>query len=189
MSNVIPLRPRDRVSAISDEFRDLQGKSNIPAPTMASALTALKKLGVNCSYDEFKDIRYVGGESLGSEIGQLSDDTCLLIRKICRDRFGFDPGKDNTWDAVNLMCRMNTFNSVVDYLDGLRWDGVKRIDTFLIDYMHAEDTPLNRHIGKMVLVASVRRARHPGCKYDYMTVAGEFAGQREIQRHRCTLWR
>jgi predicted P-loop ATPase len=36
---------------------------------------------------------------------------------------------------------------------GLTWDGVSRLDTWLIDFLGAEDTKLNRGIGKLTLVA------------------------------------
>jgi predicted P-loop ATPase len=57
---------------------------------------------------------------------------------------------------------------VCDYLDGLQWDGQKRLDTWVIRYLGAEDTPLNRAFGRKMLVAAVRRARQPGCKFDYV---------------------
>jgi len=45
-----------------------------------------------------------------------------------------------------------------------------RLDTWLITYLGADDTPLNRAIGKFTLVAAVRRARKPGCKFDHILV-------------------
>ncbi|NOZ33197.1 MAG: hypothetical protein GXP01_09045, partial [Alphaproteobacteria bacterium] len=56
------------------------------------------------------------------------------------------------------------------YLKGLVWDGVDRLDIWLIDFMEAEDTPLNRAIAKIVLVAAVRRVREPGVKFDTIAV-------------------
>jgi predicted P-loop ATPase len=47
---------------------------------------------------------------------------------------------------------------------------VARIGTWLIDYWGAEDTPLVRAIGRKMLVAAVRRARSPGCKFDFIPV-------------------
>ncbi|HUZ34011.1 MAG TPA: virulence-associated E family protein [Xanthobacteraceae bacterium] len=155
---------------VAPKFQDKVGKTEIPAATMHSALTALKLLGVDCSYDVFHDKRIIGGQVLGSEVGQVSDDVCLLIRELCRQRFKFDPGVNPTWDAINLACRLNSFHPVVDYLDSVKWDGKKRIGTWLHDYMKAPDTPFVRAVGELVLVASVRRVRQPGCKYDYMVV-------------------
>ena len=40
----------------------------------------------------------------------------------------------------------------------------------MIDYLGCEDTPLNRAKGRLMLLASVRRARVPGCKFDPICV-------------------
>lgn len=158
----------------------------VPKPTMANASVALDALEVDCSYDAFHDRRFVGGMVLGSNVGQITDDVLLLIRKLCRHHFEFDPGKEATWDAVNLRCREHSFNPVVDYLDQceakwLKWkatadpelgDKVERVATWFTDYLHIDDDEagLARALGKLILVASVRRARRPGCKFDYMPV-------------------
>lgn len=163
-------RKPETLPAKVSPFHDLVGKSNIPAPSMHNAMTALALLDVECTYDTFHDRRIVAGQVLGSEIGQVSDDVCLLLRKLCREKLQFDPGKDHTWDAVSLACRHGSFHPVRDYLDSLQWDRVSRIDTWLIDYMHAPDTPFVRAVGRMMLIASVRRVRKPGCKFDYMCV-------------------
>jgi predicted P-loop ATPase len=60
--------------------------------------------------------------------------------------------------------------SVQDYLDSLVWDGTPRLDRWLIDFAGAEDTPHVRATSRAMLVAAVRRARHPGCPYDQMPV-------------------
>jgi predicted P-loop ATPase len=71
-----------------------------------------------------------------------------------------------TFDACLQLCLENRFDPVVRYLDKLEWDGVERVDEWLTTYLGAIDTPLNRAIGKIALVAQVRRAREPGCKFD-----------------------
>jgi hypothetical protein len=155
-------------------FVDLQSVNGrvVPKPTMRNALIALDALEVSASYNSFADRRYVAGQQLGSQVGQVTDDVCLLIRRICRDRFMFDPGKDNTWDAVNLKCRLNTFHPILDYLNSveLDYDGKPRIDTWMIDYLGVENTPFVRAFSRLVMIASVRRVRQPGCKWDYMPV-------------------
>jgi predicted P-loop ATPase len=60
--------------------------------------------------------------------------------------------------------------SVINYLDALSWDGVPRIDRWLIDLAGADDTPYVRTASRALLVAAVRRARHPGCRFDQMPV-------------------
>lgn len=72
--------------------------------------------------------------------------------------------------AVEQLCYQHKFNPVVDYLNGLKWDGVDRIETWLIDHAGAPDTPYVRAISRIGLIAAVRRARRPGCKFDEIIV-------------------
>jgi predicted P-loop ATPase len=66
---------------------------------------------------------------------------------------------------------------VLDYLAGLTWDKTPRLETWLHVYLGADHTPLNAEMGKLVLVAAVRRARRPGCKFDQILVLeGEQGG-------------
>lgn len=47
------------------------------------------------------------------------------------------PSKVN--DALIIAFENNTFHPIKDYLNSLKWDGIKRVDTLLIDYLGAED--------------------------------------------------
>jgi predicted P-loop ATPase len=76
-------------------------------------------------------------------------------------RFEFDPGSNFTFDALKIICLDRVFDPVRDYLDSLRWDGVPRLSTWLIKYCGADDTALNRAIGRKMLVAGVRRVAKP----------------------------
>jgi len=70
------------------------------------------------------------------------------------------------------------FSPVRDWFNGLNWDNTKRLDSWLITYLGAEDTPLNRAYGRKWLMAGVRRIMSPkvnqsispGVKFDYMLV-------------------
>lgn len=53
-----------------------------------------------------------------------------------------------------------------EYLEGLTWDGVPRVDRLLIDGLLADDTPYTRAVTRKTLVAAVARALEPGCKFD-----------------------
>ncbi len=77
-------------------------------------------------------------------------------------------GKDRIFDAVNVVAQERSFHPVRDYLNSTKWDGVQRVDTLLIDYLGAEDTPYTRAVTRKTLVAAVARIFKPGCKFDYM---------------------
>jgi predicted P-loop ATPase len=68
--------------------------------------------------------------------------------------------------CVVVIALDNPMHPVRDYLDGLTWDGKPRVDTWLIDFMGADDTPLTRATGRVTLLAAVKRVREPGCKFD-----------------------
>lgn len=78
--------------------------------------------------------------------------------------------KGNIDDARVLVSRENIYHPVLDYLGGLTWDGVKRAETLLIDYMGAEDTAYTRAVTRKTLAAAVRRVRQPGVKFDNVLI-------------------
>ena len=80
--------------------------------------------------------------------------TATDLRYRVLSEWKFDPLVGHLTDALVIRCRQRTFDPVCDYLAGLEWDGVARIGTWLIDYWGAEDTPLNRAIGRKMLVAT-----------------------------------
>lgn len=78
------------------------------------------------------------------------------------------PGKVD--DALGICANNHSFNRVKDYLTKLQWDGIKRLDTLLKDYLGAVDSTYTRAVMRKSLVAAVARAMTPGCKYDYMPI-------------------
>lgn len=79
-------------------------------------------------------------------------------------------GKERIFDAVALCAHKHTINEVREWLTSLQWDGVKRLDTLLIDYLGAKDSVYTRAVARKSIVAAVARAMTPGCKYDYMPI-------------------
>jgi predicted P-loop ATPase len=73
-------------------------------------------------------------------------------------------------DGLIIVARTHAFHPVREYLDSLTWDGIPRVETMLIDYMQAEDTPLNRAISKRWMTAACRRVYEPGVKFDTLLV-------------------
>ncbi len=72
--------------------------------------------------------------------------------------------------ALSLHSVKHSFNEVRDYLNGLQWDGVPRLDTLFIDYLGAADDPYTRTVTRKAFTAAVARAMTPGCKYDTMVI-------------------
>ena len=145
-------------------------KDGRPIRSLLNALEACVRLEIIFEFDRFHNRKRVGGHSLQEFVGDLSDDVVAHLHGLIIDTFGFDPGKGHLMDAVHILCLQRSFHPIREYLSELEWDGAERVDTWLIDYLGAEDTALNRAIGKIVLVAAVRRVRQPGVKFDTMMV-------------------
>ena len=73
-------------------------------------------------------------------------------------------------DALMVAAKKNAFHPVREYLTRLTWDGVERLDTMLIRWMGAEDSPYVRAVTRKWLTAGVARVMRPGCKFDNMLI-------------------
>lgn len=82
-------------------------------------------------------------------------------------------GKDNVKDALTITAMNNKFHPVRDYLNSLKWDGIKRLETIFCDYLGAEDNEYTRFVTRKALVAAVARIYNPGIKFDnVLTLVG-----------------
>ena len=139
------------------------GEKGIKRPTFKNAAIALGKLELVCKHDVFHLKKSVNGDPLDDTIARSVRETIIA-------RFRFDPGKLNIGEALERECERNEFDPVAEYLRGLRWDGLGRLDRWLSSYLGAKDNPLNRAFGRKTLLAAIRRVFHPGCKFDQMLV-------------------
>ena len=79
-------------------------------------------------------------------------------------------GREKLDNALLLVGSQNKLNDVKDYLESIHWDGIKRLDTLLTDYLGAEDNAYTRAVMRKSLCAAVARAVVGGVKYDYMPI-------------------
>jgi putative DNA primase/helicase len=71
---------------------------------------------------------------------------------------------------AHVMSARGRWHPVREWLQGLKWDGVERMDELLIRYMGAEDCAYVREVTRRWLIAGVARIMNPGCKFDQMLV-------------------
>lgn len=96
------------------------------------------------------------------------DDKALRALWLMADASGLAVTQSFFDQVVLEIARQNPRHPIKDYLSAVEWDGDPRIDDWLVKYAGAEDTKLNRAIGRMVLLAAVRRVRQPGAKFDFL---------------------
>lgn len=68
--------------------------------------------------------------------------------------------------AVEAVARDRLCHPVREYLDALRWDGVKRIEAWLSTYLGATDSAYARAVGPRWLISALARIYRPGAKVD-----------------------
>jgi len=76
-------------------------------------------------------------------------------------------------DSLALELERNSYHPIIDFLESIKWDGIERVDTLLIDYFGAADTIYSREAIRKSLCAAVARVYNPGIKYDLvLTLVG-----------------
>ena len=78
--------------------------------------------------------------------------------------------------VVDSVSRKHSFHPVRDYLNKLPpWDGVRRIDSWLIDYLGVKSPDSEPNLfamaaGEKFLISAVARIMNPGCKADHLLI-------------------
>jgi len=73
-------------------------------------------------------------------------------------------------EAVEAAARLWGFHPVRDWLDGLCWDGKRRLHQLFGSMIGGADTPYTETVSLNVLVSAIERAMNPGAKVDNMVV-------------------
>lgn len=72
--------------------------------------------------------------------------------------------------ALDVHSTTHSFNEVADWINALEWDGQRRLDRLLIDFLGARDEPYVQAVTRKAFTACIARAMDPGCKYDNMLI-------------------
>lgn len=162
---------------------EADSKGKILPNSQENILHALEKMDVKLSFDVFAQkplVQYPADGNGNSYNGPLVD---AVVRSMWLDtdtRFKFRPAKDFFYDVIENTANGNRFHPVLDYLKSLEWDGISRVDTWLIESAGAVDTEYIRAVSAIMMIAAVRRVTQPGAKYDEMVVLE--SGQQGLQK-------
>lgn len=103
------------------------------------------------------------------KLGWSDADLASLTAYLDRVYHIFSPSKLK--NALLTITAERSFHPIKEYLEGLpAWDGKKRLETLLIDYLGAEDSSYVRAVTRKTLVAAVARVYEPGIKFDTVLV-------------------
>ncbi len=111
--------------------------------------------------------QYIEADNLPwrSQSGQWTDADDANLRGYIEGNYQLS-SKEKLNDAFVIVADKNKRHPVKDYLLGLKWDGCERLEKVIINYLGAQDTPLNRAMTRKHFVAAVARIFRPGIKYE-----------------------
>lgn len=81
--------------------------------------------------------------------------------------------------AITAAANKNPYHPIQNYLDGLEWDGVERMQYLFVDYLGCPDDEYHRQTAKLWLLAAVARVYQPGHKFDFVPI---FEGVQGIRK-------
>lgn len=85
--------------------------------------------------------------------------------------------------AVAKVVDDRTYHPIREFFQSLpKWDGVKRVEILLVDYLGADDSPYVRAITRKLLCAASVRVHNPGAKFDNMIVLNGGQGSTLINK-------
>lgn len=97
------------------------------------------------------------------------DDSCLLVhlqRTLSWHKLTMGPMRE----GFKAFLQNRRRNPLTEYLNGLTWDGIERLPTFLSDAYDTPNDAYHQAVGRCWLMSMVRRAFYPGCQVDTIPV-------------------
>ena len=101
----------------------------------------------------------------------VTDADIHRIKFYCAEQFGVEFPDTIINQTLMDVADYNRFHPVRNWLKSLKWDGVKRIDHWLVDHAGAVGPKAYlEDVSRKVLVAMVKRVFEPGCKFDFVLI-------------------
>ncbi|ASX26120.1 virulence-associated E family protein [Candidatus Williamhamiltonella defendens] len=168
-----------------DEFDDLTNTENSKWPTFkrnktsgqieatignaAKAVMCADFVGVEIRFDTFRD--EIMFAPVGTKEWQTFTDADYSRLRITMEKRGFKAvGRELIRDVVLLAAVENPFDSAMEWLKSLKWDGIARIEKFYHTHFGTEDTAYTRAVSRYMWTALAGRVLKPGIKADMVPI-------------------
>ena len=150
-------------------FMNITGnkKDDTTIENYVQAILNTKEIINNIKFNEFTG-KFERTHVDGSVTNWTDDDDAWILNTI--EKYYNIKDKTTYYDAL-LLCKSKiSYHPIKDKIESIEWDGVKRIDRFLIDIMKCDDDVYSREVSRMIFYGGISRIYEPGCKFDYMTI-------------------
>lgn len=137
--------------------------------------------------DFSKEIEVTGGPLVRAEKAPPIDVLAVAAEDWLQEDAGMTVRHADLKRRIYMIAMENRYNPLVDYLNSLVWDGVPRIDNFLIKYLGARTTSASgaditehvRRISRRWFISAVSRGLNPGCQVDTVLILEGPSGLRK----------
>lgn len=141
---------------------------------MRNAVMTLRRpdlCGFRLAHDLFRDEMTVASPDT-EQWRAMTDADISRLRIRMEDSRYKSVSKELVRDAAVLVADENQHDTAQIWLAGLEsaWDGLRRVETFLIDRFGCEDTPYVRAVSRYLWTAMAGRVMSPGCQVDMCMV-------------------
>lgn len=149
--------------------RDGKGKIEASIENVAMAVRRPDVCGMEIRFDQFRD--EIMFATPGRQDWRPFRDADYARLRITLERGNFKPiGRELIRDVVLLVADESPFDSAIMWLDGLKWDGVPRVENFMRDYFGAADSAYNKAVSNYLWTALAGRVMVPGIKADMVPI-------------------
>lgn len=150
--------------------RDKHGQIEAVIENVVAVARRSDVFGVRVAYDAFRDDIVVAPHGTDDWL-PLRDADYTRYRCVLADNLGFKPvGSEMMRDAVILAAEDCRIDSAQWWLSKQVWDGVPRVERFLVDYFGTDDTPYTRAVARYMWSALAGRILSPGCQVDMVPI-------------------
>lgn len=142
-----------------------------PVLSPANVAKMLEFLNITLRLNQFSNTFEITGlESVGhTAVTDMSLDW-IFFRSQEKDISLYVPSRALLDAALNQVGYTNRYHPVKNYIESIEWDGVSRLDTWLIDTAGVVDDAYSRAVSSLTLMAAVKRVYDPGCEFHEMLI-------------------
>ncbi len=126
-------------------------------------------------YNEFsEDIEFrkvPGWNEKQCYIGKRIDESDITKLKLYLTTIHqIEPPRSVLGEVCELISAAYSYHPVKQYIEKEKWDGVKRLEEWMIHSFGCQDNVYIREVSQKFLIAAVNRIYNPGCKFDHMLI-------------------
>ena len=185
-SNVIPFeqpkrgRPKKPVSQERQDYMQLWAQMGLqlktngePYQNEANILKIFENSGMGdfVYYDEFYARIFIDKKILTDGAEEIKDNLVTKLLIHMQQKYGMHGIKSRMFlEVLEAFALTKTRNSAREWIDTLKWDGVKRCDDFWQNAVGCEDNEYSRGVSRYFWMGLIGRIYKPGGKVDCMVI-------------------